>query len=79
MRFFKKIKSDSGNYVDKNGLRYFIEWCNSIYSSNKNPEDLNYFSFETLDDAISFWELTTYVDPELEKYINEQNLITEND
>lgn len=67
MRYFRKTESEYGNYVDKDGKRYSIEWCNTIYSPDKKtPEDFGYEQFDNEKAAVSKWELEPYVYPEEE-------------
>lgn len=67
MRYYKKEKTEYGSYVDAEGVRYMVEWCNTIYSpKNLTPEQLGYEPYENQDEALEAWGLTPYVDPEAE-------------
>ena len=67
----RKIKNENGFYTDKNGERYQVDWCIEIYSpDNKTPKDFGYEQFRSVDSALSYWELTPYIHPELEQVSN---------
>ena len=71
----RKIYNENGCYIDKNNIKCDVDWCIEIYSpDNKTPEDFGYEQFRSVDSALSYWELTPYIHPELEEIINEQNL-----
>ena len=71
MKYFRKIQSEYGSYVDAEGVRYTVEWCSCIYSpENFTPEQLGYSPHENQDAALAAWGLTPYVDPEAENLLN---------
>ena len=70
MKYFRKTQSEYGNYVDANGVRYTVDWCSAIYSpKNLTPEQLGYEPHESMEDALSVWSLTPYIDPEAEELL----------
>ena len=65
MRYYKKEKTEYGNYIDQAGDKYTVLWCSAIYSpSNKTPEEFGYEQFEDEEAALTTWGLVPYVDPE---------------
>ena len=76
MKYYKKAKTEYGNYVDAEGERYAVLWCSAVFSPSKQtPEQLGYEQFDNEDAALAAWGLTEWVDPEAEKE-NEELLIT---
>lgn len=74
MKYFRKIQSEYGSYVDAEGVRYTVEWCSYIYSpENLTPEQMGYEPHETQEKALEAWGLTPYVDPEAEIFLTEYN------
>ena len=73
MKYFRKIQSEYGSYVDAEGVRYTVEWCSTIYSpDNITPEQMGYEPYENQEEALSAWGLTPYVDPEQEELLIDQ-------
>lgn len=67
MKYYKREKTEYGNYVDQSGERYTVLWCSAIYSpSKKTPEEFGYELFEDEETALEAWGLIPYVDPEAE-------------
>lgn len=65
MKYYKREKTEYGNYVDQEGDKYTVLWCNAIYSpSKKTPEEFGYEQFEDEEAALEAWGLVPYVDPE---------------
>lgn len=60
----KKTASPAGAYVDANGERWHVEWCQTVLGAE--PTDLGYEPFRSVDVAMAEWELTPYVYPEEE-------------
>ena len=60
----KKIADTAGAYVDANGERWHVEWCQTVLGAE--PSDLGYEPFRSVDVALAEWELTPYVYPEEE-------------
>ena len=68
----RKIYNENGCYIDKDNMKCDVDWCIEIYSpDNKTPEDFGYEQFRSVDSALSYWELTPYIHPELEQVSNE--------
>jgi hypothetical protein len=65
MKYYKREKTEYGNYVDQAGDKYTVLWCSAIYSpSKKTPEDFGYELFEDEEAALEAWGLVPYIDPE---------------
>lgn len=65
MKYYKKEKTEYGNYIDQAGDKYTVLWCSAIYSpSKKTPEEFGYEQFEDEETALKAWGLVPYVDPE---------------
>lgn len=65
MKYFKKVESEHGAYVDANGVHYSVGWCSRIVSpGNETPEELGYEPFESMKAALEAWGLVPYVYPE---------------
>lgn len=65
MKYYKREKTEYGNYIDQAGDKYTLLWCSAIYSpSKKTPEDFGYEQFEDEEAALEAWGLVPYVDPE---------------
>jgi len=73
MKYFRKLQSEYGSYVDAEGVRYTVEWCSCVYSPGKQtPEQFGYEPHETQEKALETWGLTPYVDPESEIFLTNQ-------
>ena len=57
----KHVQDDNGNYVDANGVRYRVEWCEEVLGTE--PEALGYEPFRSVEAACEYWGLEPYVDP----------------
>lgn len=83
MIWVRKTRNENGNYVSEDGTRWIVEWCNKIFCPcGLTEEEHGYEKFKSVDDAKSHWKLETYVDPELERMLMEQqklNNIIQND
>lgn len=67
MKYYKREKTEYGNYVDQAGDRYTVLWCSAIYSpSKKTPEEFGYELFEDEEAACEAWGLVPYINPEAE-------------
>lgn len=72
MRYYKREKTEYGNYVDQAGDKYTVLWCSAIYSpSKKTPEEFGYEQFEDEEAALKAWGLVPYVDPNAEDMLLE--------
>ena len=60
----KKTAAPDGAYVDANGARWHVEWCQTVLGAD--PTDLGYEPFRSVDVALAEWELTPYIYPEEE-------------
>lgn len=68
----KTIESQYGNYVDAEGNRYVIEWCNKLITPDgSTEEDHGYEHYESVDKACEVWGLIPYVDPDAVMEIND--------
>lgn len=65
----RQTQDDNGNYVDADGMRYRVDWCEEVIGAE--PEQLGYAGFASFEEALELWGLTEYVDPA------EENLLTE--
>lgn len=80
MRYYKREKTEYGNYVDQTGEKYTVLWCSAIYSPDKKtPEDFGYEQFEDEEAALNAWGLVPYVDPEEEAMFLEDSATQSND
>jgi hypothetical protein len=68
MKYYKREKTEYGNYVDQAGDKYTVLWCSAIYSpSKKTPEEFGYEQFDDEEAALQAWGLVPYVDPNAEE------------
>ena len=67
--YVRYVQDDLGNYVNADGVRYRVEWCEGVLGAE--PEALGYELFRSVEAACDYWGLTEYVDPA------EENLLTE--
>ena len=68
MKYYKKEKTEYGNYVDQAGERYAVLWCSAVFSPSKQtPEQLGYELHDNEESALAAWGLTAWVDPEAEQ------------
>ena len=64
----RKVSAENGSYVDADGHRWQAEWCSAIYSPRGNDPSLHgYEPFDSVEQAVEFWELQPYVDPNAEE------------
>ena len=61
----RQTQDDNGNYVDADGMRYRVDWCEEVIGAE--PETLGYEPFRSVDAACEYWGLTQYVDPAWEE------------
>jgi hypothetical protein len=59
----RKIADEHGTYVAADGSRWLVEWSEEVFSSS-TPEDLGFERFRSVESAVAYWELQSYVDPE---------------
>jgi hypothetical protein len=65
MIWVKKTEEEYGNYVDSDGKHYVLDWCHKVYArGNATEESLGYEPFDSMGDAIAWYGLTAYVEPE---------------
>ncbi len=65
MIWVRKTEEECGNYVDAEGKHYVLEWCHKVYArGNATEESLGYEPFDSMEDAIAWYGLTEYVEPE---------------
>lgn len=63
----KKTKDENGNYIDDKDVRYNVDWCiKVIYADGRTEEDLGYTRFNSLENALTLWGLSPYVEPDAE-------------
>lgn len=75
----RKTPDPEGNYVDSQGVRYFVEKTQTIIGAD--PAELGYEAFRSEESAIAYWELEPYVNPEeelLTEYNENDNKTTSN-
>lgn len=63
MIWVRKTEEECGNYVDAEGKHYVLDWCHKVYA-NVTPQSLGYEPFDSMDDAISHYGLTEFVEAE---------------
>ena len=65
MIWVRKITEQQwGNYVDDEGNRYVIEWCNKLITPDgSTEEDHGYEQYKSIEEACEAWGLIPYVDP----------------
>lgn len=61
----KHVQDDNGNYVNADGVRYRVEWCEEVLGAE--PEALGYEPFRSVEAATEYWGLEPYVDPNWEE------------
>lgn len=70
----RKTADANGMYVDTDGKRWHVDWCVEMYTpDNSTPDMHGYEMFRSVDAAVTYWELTPWVDPEAEKLLTEYN------
>jgi hypothetical protein len=57
----RKTQDENGNYVNADGVRYRVEWCEEVLGAE--PEALGYEPFRSVEAAREYWGLVPYVDP----------------
>lgn len=61
--YVKREQSEDGRYVDSANVRYSVDWGHMVTSPDgREPEELGYTLFATLDDALTEWGLTEYME-----------------
>lgn len=72
MIWIRKNENENGNYVDKNGIRYTIEWCHRLLTSdNSNEIEHGYEQHTDVNSACEKWGLEIYIDTKIEEiYLN---------
>ena len=70
--YVRNEQDDNGNYVDANGMRYRVEWCEEVLGAE--PEALGYELFRSVEAACEYWGLEPWVDPNWEEeFLTETN------
>lgn len=68
----RREQSDLGSYVDAAGTRWQIDRCAAIFGRLGNdPASYCYTPFDSVEQAVEFWELQPYVDPNVEDLTTE--------
>ena len=66
-KWVRRTPSEYGNYVDEEGNRYVVEWCNRLLTPDGSTEaDHGYELHTSVDEACESWGLTPWVDPNAE-------------
>lgn len=69
----RKTQDENGQYIDSDGTRWFVDWCNCMYTHDGSTErDHGYESHPSVEEACTTWGLTTYVDSNEEELLIEQ-------
>jgi hypothetical protein len=64
----RRVQDEHGGYVDADGVRCSVEWCNAIYAPDgSEPDAHGYEPFRSVEAACEYWGLAAYVDPEAEQ------------
>lgn len=62
-KWVRRIPSEYGNYVDKHGTRYTVEWCHKLLTPDGSTEaEHGYEQHDSVEAALTAWGLTPYVD-----------------
>lgn len=57
----RKSQDEEGQYIDKNGNAWKVEWCHHILNpENISEDEMGYERFVSVDSACEYWELTPY-------------------
>lgn len=71
----RKQQNAHGSYVDADDTRYTVDWCVEMYTPDGSTPDMHgYELFRSQESAVEYWGLTPYVDPEVEKLMQEEHL-----
>ena len=60
--YIKRWKDSDGGHIDENGTRWSIRYGNSVLHNWQANEQLGYEEFATLEDALTTWGLTEYIE-----------------
>lgn len=60
----RKTADPSGEYVDGNGNRWHVEWCQTVLGAE--PSDLGYEPFRSVEIAVEYWGLSPFIYPDHE-------------
>lgn len=61
-------QAEYGSYVADDGTRWQIERCAAIFGAKgQHPADYGYTPFDSVEDAAEQWNLTPYIEPEMEE------------
>lgn len=66
----RKTSDTEGNYVDAQGVRYFVENTQTIIGAD--PQELGYEPFRSVEAATEYWGLTPWVNPEPEEEVSQE-------
>lgn len=71
----RKTQDENGQYVDSDGTRWYVDWCNCMYTPDGSSErDHGYESYPSVEEACNIWGLTPYVDPNAEELLIEEGI-----
>lgn len=54
----RKNKDEEGQYVDRDGYHWQVDWCYKIYSSETTEEEQGFSSYPSVESACEEWGLT---------------------
>ena len=64
----RKTQDNMGQYVDADGTRWQVEWCDMISAPDgSTPEMHGYELFRSVEAAAAYWELQEYQEPQEEE------------
>lgn len=69
--YVKREQSEDGRHLDATNTRFEVEWGHEVHSPDgKTPLELGYTLFASLDEALTEWGLTEYMEIPNEEQIN---------
>jgi hypothetical protein len=69
--YVKREQSEDGRYVNATGTLFEVEWGHDVHNPDgKTPLELGYTLFATLEDALTEWGLSEYMEIPNEEQIN---------
>lgn len=69
----RKTQDDNGAYIDTDGNRWQVDWCvDMLTPDGSTPDAYGYEMFRNIDAAVAYWELTPYVDPDVEEEFSQE-------
>jgi hypothetical protein len=60
--YIKRWEDSEGGYIDENGTRWSIRYGNSVLHNWQANEQLGYEEFASLEDALTTWGLSEYIE-----------------